>query len=87
VTHYFGLTFTILPFTPINLLVDRYRLRWQIYAALIYYVLTHLVTLKAMPATGRPFEDFSLLYCWEGIRQVLPQIDQLIYHGVTSDRG
>ena len=86
---------------PVDLLVDLYRLRWQIeiffrnlkcvlrlaafvsvsengiriqiYAALIHYVLTHLVILKAMQATGRPFEDFSLPYCLDAVQQVLHQ--------------
>jgi len=86
---------------PVDLLVDLYRLRWQIeiffrnlkcvlrlaafvsvsengiriqiYAALIHYLLTHLVILKAMQATGRPFEDFSLPYCLDAVQQVLHQ--------------
>ena len=98
---------------PVSLLVDLYRLRWQIeilfrnlkcvlrianfvsttengiriqiYAALIHYVLTHLVILKAMQATGRKFEDFSVPHCLEGVQQVLQHTTQLIGHGVAPD--
>lgn len=94
---------------PVGLLVDLYRLRWQIeiffrnlkcvlriaaflsvsengirlqiYAALIHYVLTHLVILKAMQATGRPLEDFSLPYCLDAVQQVLHQSGQLVRSG------
>jgi hypothetical protein len=98
---------------PLSLLVDLYRLRWQIeilfrnlkcvlrianfisttengiriqiYAALIHYVLTHLIILKAMQATGRKFEEFSVPYCLEGVQQVLQQSGQLLRKGVTPD--
>jgi hypothetical protein len=98
---------------PVGLLVDLYRLRWQIeilfrnlkcvlrianfisttengiriqiYAALIHYVLTHLVILKAMQATGRRFEEFSLPYCLEGVQQVLQQTESLIRKGASPD--
>ncbi len=98
---------------PINLLVDLYRLRWQIeilfrnlkcvlrianfvsttengiriqiYAALIHYVLTHLIILKAMQVTGRKFEEFSLPYCLEGVPQVLQQTGPLIRKGANLD--
>jgi hypothetical protein len=91
---------------PVGLLVDLYRLRWQIeiffrnlkcvlqmanfisttengiriqiYAALIHYVLTHLVILRAMRLTGRPFEDFSLPYCLDAVQQVLYQTGDLV---------
>jgi hypothetical protein len=94
---------------PVGVLVDLYRLRWQIeiffrnlkcvlriaafvsvsdngiriqiYAALIHYVLTHLVILKAMQATGRPFEDFSLPYCLSAVQQVLHQSGHLVRSG------
>ena len=56
-------------------------IRIQIYAALIHYVLTHLLILKAMQATGRPFEDFSLPYCLEAVQQVLHQSGQLVHQG------
>jgi putative transposase len=98
---------------PVGLLVDLYRLRWQIeilfrnlkcvlrianfisttengiriqiYAALIHYVLTHLIILKAMQASGRKFEEFSLPYCLEGVQQVLQQTGQLIQKGAPPD--
>jgi putative transposase len=98
---------------PVSLLVELYRLRWQIeilfrnlkcvlrianfvsttengiriqiYAALIHYVLTHLVILKAMQVTGRPFEDFSVPYCLDGVQQVLQQTEPLIRKGARLD--
>lgn len=98
---------------PVMLLVDLYRLRWQIeilfrnlkcvlrianfistsengiriqiYAALIHYVLTHLVILKAMQATGRPLEDFSIPYCLEAVQQVLNQAQALNLQGQAVD--
>jgi Transposase DDE domain len=101
------------PLYPVGLLVDLYRLRWQIeiffrnlkcvlrmanfisatengiriqiYAALIHYVLTHLVILKAMQATGRPFEDFSLPYCLDAVQQVLHQTGVLVRPGHTPN--
>lgn len=91
---------------PVSLVVDLYRLRWQIeilfrnlkgvlrianfvsttengiriqiYAALIHYVLTHLIILKAMQVTGRKFEDFAVPYCLEAVQQVLQQTESLI---------
>ena len=98
---------------PVNLLVDLYRLRWQIeiffrnlkcvlrianfvsttengiriqiYAALVHYVLTQLVILKAMQVTRRKFEDFSVPYCLEGVQQVLQHTSQLVRHGIAPD--
>jgi DDE family transposase len=97
----------------VALLVDLYRLRWQIeiffrnlkcvlriahflsvtengiriqiYAALIHYVLTHLLILKAMQVTGRAFEDFSLPYCLQAVQQVLHQSGQLVCTGRVPD--
>ncbi len=94
---------------PVAVLVDLYRLRWQIeiffrnlksvlrianfvsatengiriqlYAALIHYVLTHLILLKAMHVTGRPYEDFSVPYCLDTVQQVLRATGQLIRQG------
>jgi DDE family transposase len=98
---------------PVLLLVDLYRLRWQIeilfrnlkcvlrlanfvstgengiriqiYAALIHYVLTHLVILKAMQQTGRPLEDFSIPYCLDAVQQVLNQTHALTVHRQPID--
>ena len=98
---------------PVLLLVDLYRLRWQIemlfrnlkcvlrlanfvatgengiriqiYAALIHYVLTHLVILKAMQQTGRPLEDFSIPYCLQAVQQVLTQTHALTLKGQPLD--
>lgn len=97
----------------LGLIVDLYRLRWQIeilfrnlkhvlrianfvsitengiriqiYAALIHYVLTHLVMLQAAQETGRPLEDFSVPYCLEAVQQVLAQTGELIRKGETPD--
>jgi len=94
---------------PVALIVDLYRLRWQIeilfrnlkrvlqianfvsttengvriqiYAALIHYVLTQLLILKAAQETGRPLEDFSLPYCLDAVQQVLAQTGELIRKG------
>jgi hypothetical protein len=98
---------------PLALIVDLYRLRWQIeilfrnlkhvlrmanfvsttenglriqiYAALIHYMLTHLIILKAMQETGRPFEDFSIPYCLDAVQQVLQQAGTLVRKGQTPD--
>jgi hypothetical protein len=98
---------------PLALVIDLYRLRWQIeilfrnlkhvlhianfvsitenglriqiYAALIHYVLTHLMILKAARETGRPVEDFSIPYCLEAIQQVLQQTSQVILKDQTPD--
>jgi len=98
---------------PLTLLIDLYRLRWQIeilfrnlkhvlrmanfvsttengiriqmYAALIHYMLTHLIILKAMQETGRPFEDFSIPYCLEAVQQVLQQAGELVLKGRTPN--
>jgi hypothetical protein len=48
-------------------------------------VLTHLVILKAMQQTGRPFEDFSLPYCLDAVQQVLHQTGQLVRLGHTPN--
>lgn len=53
-------------------------IRIQIYAALIHYVLTNLLMLKAMQQTGRKFEDFSIPYCLEAVQQVLLQTNDLL---------
>lgn len=94
---------------PLALIVDLYRLRWQIeilfrnlkcvlhmanfvsttengiriqiYAALIHYVLTQLIILKAAQETGRPLEDFSLPYCLDAVQHVLAQTAALICKG------
>jgi putative transposase len=98
---------------PLTLIIDLYRLRWQIeilfrnlkhvlrianfvsttengiriqmYAALIHYLLTHILILKAAQATGRPFEDFSIPYCLNAVQQVLQQTSQLVLKGQTPD--
>jgi hypothetical protein len=56
-------------------------IRIQIYAALIHYVLTHLMILKAAQETGRPVEDFSVPYCLDVVQQVLQQTQSLIIKG------
>ncbi len=95
------------PKYPLALILDLYRLRWQIeilfrnlkcvlqianfvsttengiriqiYAALIHYVLTQLIILKAAQKTGRPLEDFSVPYCLDAVQQVLAQTAELIH--------
>ena len=94
---------------PLTLIIDLYRLRWQIeilfrnlkrvlqianfvsttengiriqiYAALLHYVLTQLLILKAAQETGRPLEDFSVPYCLDAVQQVLAQTGELIRKG------
>jgi len=94
---------------PLTLIIDLYRLRWQIeilfrnlkrvlqmanfvsttengiriqiYAALIHYVLTQLILLKAAQETGRPLEDFSVPYCLDAVQHVLAQTAELIRKG------
>lgn len=101
------------PKYPQALIIDLYRLRWQIeilfrnlkhvlrianfvsttengiriqmYAALIHYLLTHILILKAAQETGRPFEDFSIPYCLNAVQQVLQQTSQLVLKGQTPD--
>ncbi|MGB8645071.1 MAG: hypothetical protein WCF84_07525 [Anaerolineae bacterium] len=51
----------------------------------VYYVLTHLVILKAMQQTGRQFEEFSLPYCLDGVHQVLQQTEPLLRKGAGPD--
>lgn len=98
---------------PLTLIIDLYRLRWQIeilfrdlkhvlrmanfvstnenglriqiYAALIHYVLTHLMILKSAQETGRPVEDFSVPYCLDAVQQVLQQTQGLIIQGQVPD--
>jgi len=48
-------------------------------------MLTHLIILKAMQETGRPFEDFSIPYGLEASQQVLQQAGQLVLKGRTPD--
>ena len=60
-------------------------IRIQMYAALIHYLLTHILILKAAQTTGRPFEDFSIPYCLEAVQQVLQQTRQLVLKGQTLD--
>jgi hypothetical protein len=52
--------------------------RIQIYAALIYYVLTHILMLKAAAQTQIPFEDMSVPKCLQVVGQVLMQTADLV---------
>jgi hypothetical protein len=52
--------------------------RIQIYAALIYYVLTHILMLKAAAQTQIPFEDMSVPKCLQAVGQVLLQTADLV---------
>ena len=56
-------------------------IRIRIYAALIHYVLTQLIMLKAAQETGRPLEDFSVPYCLNAVQQILAQTGELIRKG------
>lgn len=59
--------------------------RLQIFAALIHYVLTHLIMLKAAHDTGRDLDDFSMPYCLEAVQQVLQQSGALVLKGQPPD--
>jgi hypothetical protein len=52
--------------------------RIQIYAALIDYVLTHILMLKAAAQTQIPFEDMSVPKCLQVVGQVLMQTADLV---------
>lgn len=52
--------------------------RIQIYAALIHYVLTHLLMLKAAAQTHIPFEEMSVPKCLQAVGQVLMQTADLV---------
>lgn len=53
----------------------------QIYAALIYYVLTRIIILKASHQTGTPVEDFSMPKCLVAVGQVLAKSYDLLIKG------
>ena len=52
--------------------------RIQIYAALIFYVLTHILMLKAAAQTQISFEDMSVPKCLQAVGQVLMQTADLV---------
>lgn len=52
-------------------------IRIQIYAALIFYVLTHLVMLKAAQRTQTAVEHISVPRCLTAVAQVLSRINEL----------
>lgn len=56
-------------------------IRIQIYAALIHYLLTQIIILKAAYETGYAVEDFSVPYCLEIVQQVLMQTRALVLKG------
>jgi len=59
--------------------------RIQIYAALIHYVLTRLVILKASRQSNIPVEEFSIPYCLAVVGQVMTQTVGLVIKGHTPD--
>ncbi len=52
--------------------------RIQIYAALIHYVLTHILMLKAAAQTHIPLEEMSVSKCLQAVGQVLMQTADLV---------
>jgi hypothetical protein len=56
-------------------------IRLQIYAALIHYLLTQIILLKAAYETGYALEDFSVPHCLEVVQQVLMQTRALVLSG------
>lgn len=59
--------------------------RIQIYAALIYYVLTHILMLKAAAQTQTPLEDMSVPMCLQAVGQVLMQTADLVVKDQEPD--
>jgi putative transposase len=60
-------------------------IRIQIYAALIHYVLTHIVILKAAHETKDPLESFSIPACLVVVGKVLEHHVKLLIPGLPVD--
>lgn len=60
-------------------------IRIQIYAALIYYVLTHIIILKAAHETKDPLESFSIPACLMVVGKVLEHHAELLIPGLPMD--
>ncbi len=60
-------------------------IRIQIYATLIYYVLTHILILKAAEETNSSLELFSIPACLQVVVDVLKQHSALLVHFVEVD--
>jgi len=59
-------------------------IRIQLYAALLFYLLTQLVIAQAAQETGRNVEDFSMPYCLRVVRMVLTQASPSLLTGISS---
>jgi hypothetical protein len=59
-------------------------IRIQLYAAMIYYLLTRLVVRQAAAEIGCAEEDFSIPYCLHIVRTVLSQANPLWLMSATS---
>jgi hypothetical protein len=59
--------------------------RIQIYAALIFYVLTHIVMLKASKQVQTPVEQMSVPKCLTAMSQALIQTTKLVIKGQEPD--
>jgi ABC-type multidrug transport system fused ATPase/permease subunit len=59
--------------------------RIQIYAALIFYVLTHIVMLKASKRVQTPVEQMSVPKCLTAMSQALIQTTELVIKGREPD--
>lgn len=59
--------------------------RLQIYAALIFYVLTHIVMLKAAQRVQTPVEQMSVPKCLTAMSQALLQTTELVILGQEPD--
>lgn len=57
----------------------------QIYAALIYYVFTRIIVLKAAHQTETPVEEFSMPKCLVAVGQVLNKYNELLIKGQQPD--
>jgi len=59
--------------------------RLQIYAALIFYVLTHIVMLKASQQVDTPVEQMSVPRCLVAMGQALHRVAELVIRGLEPD--
>lgn len=59
--------------------------RLQIYAALIFYVLTHIVMLKASPQVETPVEQMSVPRCLVAMGQALHRVAELVIKGLEPN--
>jgi hypothetical protein len=64
---------------------SEHGVRLQIYAALIFYVLTHIVMLKASQQVETPVEQMSVPRCLVAMGQALNRVAELVIKGLEPD--